>query len=330
MSQIIERLQRVPPIDRLIDASKRIILPGFKGLSVYDVGRFFIEGLLNGAITTRAASIAYRFFLSLFPAVLFVVAVIPHVPIQGFQQQVMQLITGAFPDGLAVFIEDTIRDVVTRRRTGLLSATFLFSLYMATRGVLGIIRSFDASYHDFDTHSRPLQWLVSMGLVGLLGSLLLGASIVQIAGGIVLSRLSELELLPGGGYSLLLSLARLSIVAIMLFIAVSSLFYWAPGKGARSGFVTPGSLLSTVAILVVNAGFNVYLSNISRWNALFGSLGTIIVLLIWIYANSLVLLIGFELNVSISEARNSHKADDTAEQPIDRRGGAAGSRLAGR
>jgi len=305
MSQIIERLQQLPPIESLIELSRRVILPGFKGLSLYDVGRFFVLGLRNGAISTRAASIAYRFFLSLFPAVLFVVALIPYIPITGFQEQVFELITGAFPDELAVFVEQTIRDVVTQRRTGLVSVTFVFSLYMATRGVLGIIRSFDASYHDFDTHSRPRQWLVSVGLVVLFGSLVLAASVAQIAGGVVLSRLSELELLPSGGYTLLLTLARLSVVGVMVLLAVSILFYWAPGKEARAGFVSPGSLLTTIAILVVNAGFNIYLSNISRWNAVFGSLGTIIVLLLWIYANSVVLLIGFELNLSISEARNN-------------------------
>ncbi len=313
MAHMIERLQRLPLIERLIEMSRRIVLPGFKGLSVYDVGRFFVLGMRNGAITTRAASIAYRFFLSLFPAVLFVVALIPYIPIRGFQQQVFQLITGAFPDELATFVEHTIRDLVTRRRTGLVSVTFVFSLYMATRGVLGIIRSFDASYHDFDTHPRPRQWAVSMGLVALFGSLVLIASVAQIAGGVIVSRLSELDLLPGFGYALMLSLARLSLVGLMVLAAVSSLFYWAPGKEARTGFISPGSLLATIAILVVNAGFNIYLSNISRWNAVFGSLGTIIVLLIWIYANSVVLLIAFELNVSISEARNRYTDDTTAD-----------------
>ncbi|MFP4206516.1 MAG: YihY/virulence factor BrkB family protein [Spirochaetaceae bacterium] len=309
MSPITERLLGFPPFKRLTRVARRMILPGFRGLSVYDVGRFFVMGLVNGAITTRAASIAYRFILSFFPAMLFLVTVIPHVPLPGFQEHVFLLITGAFPQELAVFVEHTIRDVVTRPRPGLLSVTLLFSLYMATRGVLGIIRSFHASYHDFDTHPKPLQWLVSMGLVGLLGSLLLGASVLQIGGGVVLSRLAELGLLPGSGLRLLLTVARLLLVALMLLIAVSSLFYWAPGKEARPAFVSPGSLVSTIAILLVNAAFNIYLSNVSQWNVLFGSLGTIIVLLIWIYAVSLVLVIGFELNVSIGEAENDVGAE---------------------
>lgn len=313
MAPLFDHLQRLPIADRVVEGSRKVFLPGFDGLSVYFVGRFFIEGLMNGAITTRAASIAYRFFLSLFPAVLFIVAVIPHVPIPGFQQQVMELITNAFPVELAAFVEDTIRDVVTRQRTGLLSATFLFSWYMATRGVLGIIRTFDASYHDFATHSRGLQWIVSLGLVALFGTLIVAASVVQIAGGFILNRISALGLVPGGGYTALITFARLVLVAGMVFTAISSLFYWSPAKGARYRFASPGSILATPAVLVVNTGFNIYLSNISRWNALFGSLGTIIVLLIWIYANSVVLVIGFELNMSISEARNAQKVELMAD-----------------
>ncbi len=282
-------------------------------MSVYDVGMFFAAGMQNGAISTRAASIAYRFFLGLFPAVLFVMALIPYIPIRGFQEQVFELVTGAFPDELAVFIEATIRDAVTRQRTGLLSITFVFSLYMATRGVLGIIRSFNASYHDFDTHPRRRQWAVSLGLVSVFGLLLLTASIIQIVGGAVISVLSDLSVIPGGIYSLLIDVARVLLVGFMLFLGISSLYYWAPAKGGRHRFVSPGSFLATVAVLVVNAGFNVYLSNLSRWNAIFGSLGTIIVLLIWMYANSMVILIAFELNVSISEARNRHDYDGHAD-----------------
>lgn len=310
---MIERVRHTEPFHRIINLSRRMVIPGFDGLSVYDVGRFFALGIMNGAMSTRAASIAYRFFLSLFPAVLFVISVIPYVPISGFQEGLIQLVTDPFPDDLAVFIEGTIRDVVLRQRTGLLSATFVFSLYMATRGVLGIIRSFDASYHDFDTHPRPLQWAVSIGLVMLFGSLLVLASIVQIAGGAVIRWLLELGVLPGGIFSAVLYLARVSLVVLLLFLAISSLYYWARSKGSRKRFATAGSSLATVGVLVVNAGFNFYLSNLSRWNAVFGSLGTIIVLLIWLYAASMVLLIGFELNVSISEARSYRISDGTAD-----------------
>lgn len=313
MSMLFRLIERFPIVQRLIDWSKRVILPGFNGLSVYDVGRFFAVGMLNGAITTRAASIAYRFFLGLFPAVLFIMALIPYIPIGGFQEQVLQLVTGAVPDELAAFIEATIRDAVTRQRGGLLSLTFVFSLYMATRGVLGIIRSFNASYHDFDTHTRRRQWLVSLGLISVFGLLLLAASVIQIVGGAVISLLSDLRVIPGGIYSLFIDIARVVVVGLMLFFGISALYYWAPAKGGRYRFFSPGSILATVAVLVVNAGFNVYLSNLNRWNAIFGSLGTIIVLLIWMYANSMVLLIGFELNVSISEARIRHDDDGHAD-----------------
>ncbi len=310
---ISERIRRTGPANQLIHLSQRIVIPGLSGLSVYEVGRFFVLGIMNGSMSTRAASIAYRFFLSLFPAVLFVISLIPYVPVSGFQEGLIQLVTDPFPDELAVFIEGTIRDVVLRQRTGLLSATFVFSLYMATRGVLGIIRSFDASYHDFDTHSRPLQWAISIGLVVLFGSFLVLASVVQIAGGAVIRWLLELGVLPGGLFSVALYLARVVLVALLLFLAISSLYYWAPAKSARARFGAAGSILATIGVLAVNAGFNFYLSNLSRWNAVFGSLGTIIVLLIWLYAASMVLLIGFELNVSICEARSYHSSDGTAD-----------------
>lgn len=310
MTRIHEILQRFTLYNRIIGVSRKICLPGFDGLSVYEVGVFFAAGLVNGAITTRAASIAYRFFLGLFPAVLFVISLIPYIPVPGFQEGVIQVVTDAFPAELGVFVEDTIRDVVMEQRTGLLSATFVFSLYMASRGVLGIIRSFDAGYHDVDTHPRAYQWLVSIGLVFVFGMLLLVASVAQIVGGALMDRFAEVGLIPGGVYTFLLDVARLLLVALLLFLAISALYYWARVKHSRYRFITAGSSLATLAVLVVNAGFNIYLSNLSRWNAIFGSLGTIIVLLIWMYANSLVVLIGFELNISISEARHSQARED--------------------
>ncbi|TVQ22474.1 MAG: YihY/virulence factor BrkB family protein [Spirochaetaceae bacterium] len=317
---LIDKLPEIKTVQKIMDLSRRISVPGFDGLSVYEVGRFFIIGLRNGAITTRGSGIAFRIFLSIFPAVLFLITLIPYIPIENFQETLLALLTGALPVEVADLVEDTFRDLLVSQRAGLLSATFVLSLYAATRSMLGIIRSFDASYHDFATHPRPVQWLVSIGLVGLLFGLIIIASVLQIAGSTIISFVGTLGIIGDGPLVVAINIGRIALAAALVLTGVSAIYYWAPAAGARSKFASPGSLLATVAIAVVNGGFNFYVENLSNWNAIYGTIGTIVMLLLWLYGVSMVLLIGFELNVSISEAGSNGSPSDTfraREQEID-------------
>lgn len=299
---LIDRIPETKAARKIIEISRRISIPGFNGLSSYEVGRFFMIGMRNGAITTRGSSIAFRIFLSIFPAVLFLITLIPYIPIADFQETLLSLISGALPAEVTDLVEGTFRDLLVSQNAGLLSATFVLSLYTATRSMLGIIRSFDASYHDFATHPRPMKWLVSIGLVGLLFGLIILASILQIAGAAVISFIGGLGILPDGPVVVLIGAGRILFAATLVLTGVSAIYYWAPAASARSRFASPGSLLATVAIAAVNGMFNFYVENLSNWNAIYGTLGTVVMLLLWLYAVSIVLLIGFELNVSISEA----------------------------
>ncbi len=307
---LIDRLPELRTVQRLIEVSRRISIPGFDGLSLYEVGRFFIIGLRNGAITTRGSGIAFRIFLSIFPAVLFLITLIPHVPVENFQETLLAMITGALPVEIAELVEETFRDLLVSQRVGLLSATFVLSLYTATRSMLGIIRSFDASYHDFATHPRPVQWLVSIGLVGLLFGLIIAASILQIAGSAIIAFVGGIGLLGDGPLVFIINIGRILLAAALVLTGVSAIYYWAPAAGARSRFASPGALLATIAIAVVNGGFNFYVENLSNWNAIYGTIGTVVVLLLWLYSVSMVLLIGFELNVSITEAGSNGSPSD--------------------
>ncbi|MFP4508696.1 MAG: YihY/virulence factor BrkB family protein [Spirochaetaceae bacterium] len=310
---LFDKLPETKAARKIIDVSRRISIPGFNGLSLFEVGRFFAIGMRNGAITTRGSSIAFRIFLSIFPAVLFLITLIPYIPIPDFQETLLVLISGALPAEVTDLVEDTFRDLLVSQNAGLLSATLLLSLYTATRSMLGIIRSFDASYHDFATHPRPMKWLVSIGLVGLLFGLIIVASILQIAGAAVISFIGGLGILPDGPVVLVISAGRLLFAAALVLTGVSAIYYWAPAASARSRFASPGSLLATVAIAVVNGAFNFYVENLSNWNAIYGTLGTVVMLQLWLYAVSIVLLIGFELNVSISEAGASGSPSDVLE-----------------
>ena len=136
-----------------INVSKRIILPGFDGLPIYQVVKFFITGIQKNSLTTRASSLAFRFFLALFPSIIFLFALIPYIPIDNFQTQLLDLIKNVLPQNAYELSITTINDLVTDRNNSLLSFGFIFALYLASDGVNSMITAFNDSYHITEKNS---------------------------------------------------------------------------------------------------------------------------------------------------------------------------------
>ncbi len=315
--RVADYLLSKEPIQTVMGVSRRLVLPGFDGLSLYDVARFFILGIRNGAITTRAGSIAYRFFLAVFPMLLFFIAVIPYIPIDNFQATLLTLLSQYLPEDVYLFVRDTMADLITQQRGGILSASFFAALFFAVRGMLGVMNAFNATYHSIDMRPKSKQILVSLALILLLATLLIAAILVQIVGGWFLDWLIVRGILERATFYYLARYGRFALAAALVFLGVSSIYYFAPGQRSRFRFVSPGSALATVVALVLNAGFNYYFNNFSNFNAVYGSVGAVLVLLIWINVNSLNLLVGFELNASIADAKATAVSLDEDDLELD-------------
>ena len=291
------------PVVTAIELSKKIVLPGFDGLPLYDVVTFFIKGIQKGSLTTRASSLAFNFFLAIFPGIIFLFSLIPYIPIDNFQDQLLSLMEDMLPYNAFQAMKDTIEDILMHQRGGLLSFGFILTFYFATNGVNAMINAFNSSYYSVETRSPLMQRLVSFVLVFILTFLVLFSIALIVFSGLALDYLVDKGILQDTFTIYLLLIGKWLIIIGLFFFTFSFLYYYGPSRKSKFRFISPGSTLATILSIITSLGFAYYVNNFGQYNKLYGSIGTIVVVLLWLYFNSIILLVGFELNASIRNAK---------------------------
>lgn len=284
--------------------TKRIKLPFFEGLSLYDVLNLFFVGLYEGAITTRAGSVAFSFFMALFPAIIFIFTLIPYVAEAEMQQDIFQLLERVMPPSSYQLAESTIVDIVSIKRGDLLWLTLITTLIFATNGTLSLISNFSISFHQIDFKNFWQQYLSAILLtLGLTLLLIISLGLVSI-GETVMSWVVERGYIEQAAANIIV-VGRTIVLLFTILLAISLLYNYGPIKGKQWRLFSPGSILATTLILLSSYAFSLYVTNFAQYNKLYGSIGTLLIILLWIYINAIGLIIGFELNASISRAKNN-------------------------
>ena len=297
------RFKQLEIITKIIGRSKRIKLPGFDGMPLYDVALFFFKGILKGSVTTRASSMSFSFFLALFPAIIFFFTLIPYLPIHHFQDTLLELLKGVLPGNAYEASKETLIDIVQRQRGGLLSIGFVLALFFATNGISSIIDAFNSTYHSIETRSFIYQRLISVILVFISAVLLTVGICVITFSSIGIDFLVKEGILKSLLAVYLIMAGKWVVILAIFFFTISFIYFLAPSKKERFRFISAGSTMATILSILTTLGFNYYVNNFAKYNVLYGSIGTLIIILMWIYFNAIILLIGFELNASISAAR---------------------------
>ncbi|MCL3779774.1 YihY/virulence factor BrkB family protein [Prolixibacteraceae bacterium JC049] len=288
---------------KLVAKAKLISLPGLDSMPIYNVALFFWKSIYDGAITTRASAIAFSFFLALFPAIIFIFTLIPYIPITNFQTELFLLIQNVLPEGAFNTIQLTVEDIINRRNGGWLSVGFFMALIFSTNGIASLMSAFDASVHDFERRNWLNQRMISIVLLAILVVLVgLGVSLI-VGGQWVLDYLVSHEILQSNLTYYLIWMGKWLVTVGIFFFSISFVYYYAPAKRTRWRFISAGGTLAAVLCLITSLGFSFYINNFGQYNKLYGSIGTILVVLLWLYFNAIALLIGFELNASINQAR---------------------------
>jgi membrane protein len=293
--------------------ARLIKLPFFDGEPLYDVGIFFWKGIVDGAITTRASAIAFNFILAIFPAIIFVFTLIPYIPIDNFQQQLLDLLQSILPHNAFVAIQGTIEDIVTQPRGGLLSFGFLAAFFFATNGIVSVIAAFNGTIHAIETRSWINQRLVALILAVILTLLTTFSVALITVSQSVMKFLVENGLLQIDLTYYLLLGGKWLVICALFFFGFAFLFYLAPARKTKFRFISAGGTLATILTIITTIGFSFYINNFGEYNTLYGSIGTLVVVMLSFYFNSLILLIGFELNVSIWYSRRTN-SDTVFEQ----------------
>ena len=284
---------------------KHLVLPGCKGVAMWALLSEFFRGISNGQLWQRAKGLAYSFLMAIPPLLIFMFTLIAYLPVQGAQESLLEELHGLVPQSIYAWVEPTIIDVMSHRHTSLLSIGFVASILLAANGMHGMLMSFNYANVGI-TEERPLwmRYAVCLMLVFLLYALIILVLLLQVGYKYILGWLithGVVQITPFTRF--IFSFIRWVFLAFVALVVIGSIYYWAPAKKQRVGFFSIGAVLATVLLFGLTWGFQVYLDNFNQYNILYGSIGTLLLIMLWIFLNCLVLLVGYEINVAILQGR---------------------------
>lgn len=280
---------------------KRVKPPFFDGLSVWDIGVFFYRALYDGAVTSRAASVAFSFFMALFPGIIFVFTLIPFLPIEGFQPALFELMREILPPTSFEATRSTINDILTVQRGDLLGLTVIAALIFATNGTLALIANFTQSVYNIGHRNFWSQYLAAFVLTAVLSFLLIsGIAFLVTTEGLLVALFYKGNI--GAEWKLLIAW-RYAILIGLILLSVSLVFKYGPASKAPWRLISPGAVLATFLVVLSSVVFGFYVSHFARYNQLYGSIGTLLIIQLWIYINAMGLIVGYELNASVAQAQ---------------------------
>lgn len=298
-------MQRVDPI---LEWAKNVTLPGLDKIPLYDVGVFFLNGVRKGDLNTRASAVAYNLLLAIFPAIIFIFTLIPYVPIPHFQEQLLQLIQSICPSSAYVAVQNTIEEIIMHQNGGLLSFGFAMALIFSTNGLNSLMSAFNASVNVTETRNWFAQRAISLLLVLILSSLVtIGIALITLTH-VFLGYMVRHGVLEYNFTYYLIVIGRWIVILAVFYFAFSFLYYLAPARKSKWRFISAGATVASILSIVVTLGFKVYINYFSNYNALYGSIGALPIIMILIYLNCLTIIVGFELNVGIVAARREKKS----------------------
>jgi len=304
-TRLLTYIEQLRPVAWVLTKSKATYLPGFGGIALYDVISFFIKQVQTIGMTERASSIAFNFVMAIPPAIIFLFTLIPYLPItQAFQVELYSLIREKIPGEKdnAILI-GFLQDFINNPRNGLLSLGFVLSLYFSSNAMMGIMRSFDKNYVGFTKRKDFNRRVVALKITALLYLIVFTSLATLIARENVLQWLG---IETPAVIAVIMNL-RWLVIVLLFFFCISFIYRHAPSVQKKWRLINPGSIVATLLMLLMTLALSWWVSQFSRYNQLYGSIGTVLIIMIMIFINSLILLIGFELNVSIHSLHTQAK-----------------------
>ncbi|MBB6680997.1 YihY/virulence factor BrkB family protein [Aequorivita sp. 609] len=305
MSENQEKEIKIPVIRELVDVTKRIKLPGLGQFSLYHLLEIYVNGILKGSFSPRASSIAYSFFLALFPFLLLLLNLIPYIRIDGFQTRFLIFIEALLPPQTTQFFYPIIADIAVNPRSGLLSFVFILSLFLSANGVNAIFSAFQYSFHVSVNRNFFRQYLVALSVAIFLALLLLTSVGVILYGEFIIRDFQSRAYIDNDLFWI--QFFQFLVFLIMIYVVIATLYYFGTKEGKSSSFFSIGAVVTTVLFLLTTYFFGIYINNFSNYNELYGSIGALLILMLYIWINANLLLLGFELNVSIKQLKEKIK-----------------------
>jgi len=304
-----EKLGEIPVLNVLVRFFKRVKLPGLEGLSFYDLLELYITGIVKGALTSRASAIAFSFFMALFPFLLFVLIIIPYIPIDDFKIEFLRFLESFLPPSTSdFFFENIFENIDQSQRGGLLSSVFILSIILMANGVNAVFSGFENSYHSQLSRNVFRQYLYALSIALILGFMLI--IMIVVLGYFQIYVVQKILLtLQGQGYEVKsqmvfwFDLVKYMFFIFMVYLGTATLYYFGTKEGKDSKFFSIGALFTTFLIIITSFLFGIYIETVSQYNLLYGSIGALLILMFYLWLNANILLLGYELNASLNKLR---------------------------
>lgn len=293
---------------KLITWTQTHSLPGLKRIPIYNLVLFINDEIKEDAIVTRANSMAFSFFLAIFPGLIMLISLLPYFPISmdffgTLQTSIKQIMPGSAGD----MIFKTVKDIATIPREGLLSFGFILAIWFASNGMLSMMHGLEKDYPTtFKQRGDFRKRLIAIQLTFLVAFVLVASMLLVILANTILSfvfQYVKVHVLTEIAFFAL----RWLVVLLLFYTTFSTIYRFGSSTWRPIPFFNPGAMLATVLSILTSWGFSFYVDNFGSYNKLYGSIGTLIVLMVWIQLNCMILLIGFELNAGIAVLRDRRK-----------------------
>ena len=270
-----------------------------KEVSIYRILENLVVNINNDDILHKASSVAFSFTLAVFPAIIFLFSLIPYIPIPNIRASMVELIDDVV---MLQQISQTIHDVISKPRVELLSFGVLLSVFLSTNGMMELAQTFNKIYKTIENRGYWFTRLIATFLTVIFAIVLFAAIILLTVGGFALEFMVENGLMAQDFLFYSILVLKFMVLFILFLFTISAIYYLAPALHNRWSFISIGSFVATLLSIFVSYLFSFYITNFGTYNKLYGSIGAMIAMMVWIYMISVILLIGYEVNASIDQA----------------------------
>ncbi len=320
--EIESKLKKIPIVNWLMVLLKKVRLPALEGLSLYDLIEMYVLGIVQGALSTRASSIAFSLFMALFPLLIFLVTLVPilapyiSVGTENFDVQFLTFLESFLPVTTSDYFEEIYEQIKNQKSGGILSSTFAISIFLMANGVNAIFGGFETSYHVDLTRNFFRQYAYALGIGLMLSTLLIIGAVVYVYFEFYTAQFYRDFMEKVSGVVLnnediyLLKIVQVVFFVILSYFTTAILYYFGTAEGKQAKFFSIGALMTTSLFMATSYLFSVYIEKFARYNELYGALAGLLILMVFIWLNSNILLLGFELNASLNALRKNINKED--------------------
>jgi membrane protein len=308
IQKAIAKIKSIKWLKKIVRFAKTHTMPGFQGVPMFYVFNFMRQEMGRHPVTMRANAIAFSFFLSLFPSLMVLISLIPFLPFE--KSKVIREITVAIdelmPNNAGRMVTMTIKDFLNEKRSDIISIGFVLAIYFSSNGILALMGGFEKSYPIFGKRKPLDKRIRAIILTFALGGLMVTSMILIILGNQLIhegvnlwAKWTKITMSKKALANSLLTL-RWVVVVLLLYMGASFIYRFGILMRRKLPFFSPGAVLATLLSMLSSIIFSTYVDNFGNYNKLYGSIGTIIVLMLWMQLNAMILVFGFELNASIA------------------------------